>query len=107
MIAYSDNKAANKLNLLLNSDDKIVWLEKIVSKSLNLKEQIKINDILFFYWKNGTHYFRPLSETIYKTREKYIEVSQNPKSNIYVCGEAVARSHGWVEGALESVELIL
>jgi predicted NAD/FAD-dependent oxidoreductase len=107
MIAYSDNKAADKLNLLLNSDDKIVWLEKIVSKSLNLKEQIKINDLVFFYWKNGTHYFRPLSETIYKTREKYIEVSQNPKSNIYVCGEAVARSHGWVEGALESVELIL
>jgi len=107
MIAYSDNKAADKLNLLLNSDDKIVWLEKLVSKSLNLKEQIEINDIVFFYWKNGTHYFRPLSETIYKTREKYIQVSQNPKSNIYVCGEAVARSHGWVEGTLESVELIL
>jgi hypothetical protein len=107
MIAYSDNKSANKLINLIDSTNDIKWLEQMLSKSLNLKEQIEINQISYFYWENGTHYFRPLSETVYNTREKYIKAIQNPRTNVYVCGEAVARSHGWVEGALESVEEII
>jgi monoamine oxidase len=107
MIGYSDNKSANKLIELIESVNNIEWLEQMLTKSLGLKEQIQINEIAYFYWKNGTHYFRPLSETVYTSREKYIQAVQNPRTNVYVCGEAVARSHGWVEGALESVELIL
>ena len=107
MLAYSDNNAANKLIDLIDSGNNIQWLEQMVTKSLGFKEQIQINQIAYYYWKNGTHYFRPLSETVYNSREKYIQAVQNPRTNVYVCGEAVARSHGWVEGALESVELIL
>lgn len=107
MLAYSDNNAANKLIDLIESTDNIEWLEQMVTKSLDLKEQIQINQIAYFYWKNGTHYFRPLNQTVYNSRKKYIQAIQNPRTNVYVCGEAVARSHGWVEGALESVELIL
>lgn len=110
MLAYSDNKAADKLIDLIESNNEITWLEQMVSKSLSIRNnstQLQINEISYFYWKDGTHYFRPLSETVYTTRKKYIQAIQNPKPNIYVCGEAVAKAHGWIEGALESVEFVL
>jgi hypothetical protein len=108
MLAYSDNKAAQKLIGLIESNNQITWLEQMVCKSIGLDNgMLQINEIVYFYWKDGTHYFRPLGETDYTSRKKYIQAVQNPKPNIFVCGEAVARAHGWTEGALESVELML
>jgi hypothetical protein len=32
---------------------------------------------------------------------------RSPSKNLYVCGEAYAQRHGWVEGALNSAEMVV
>ena len=109
MICYSDNKGAKDTMKLINLDKNYNNLTELLKKSLDINENIKlkIDDILIFYWKNGTHYYKPLNKKLYKTRNDFVKKVQNPKKNMFVIGEAVSMKHGWSEGALESVEKIL
>ena len=55
MIAYSDNKGADKLN---SEIDNKPYFETLLAKSINVPT-IKIDKIKHYYWKEGTHYFKP------------------------------------------------
>ena len=114
MVGYSDNNGAKDTMKIINKDlqkkdNKYTNLTKLLKKSLGIDEDIdlKIDDITIFYWKNGTHYYKPLNRTLYKTRNEFIKKIQNPYKNIYVIGEVVSMNQGWTEGALESVNKIL
>lgn len=122
MVGYSDNKGAKDTMKVINKDmqnkdNKYINLTKLLKKSLGIDENLdlkidenldlKIDDITIFYWKNGTHYYKPLNRTLYKTRNEFIKKIQNPHKNIYVIGEVVSMNQGWTEGALESVNKIL
>ena len=109
MIAYNDNNntLALKNNLENTKENRALYcylLEKslgIPTDSLNL---IAIKD---FYWPVGTHYYKPLDESIYKDRSKFIDIAQHPEKGILVVGEVVSKNQGWAEGALDSVRAVL
>ena len=137
MIAYSDNKSADKLNREIDNKS---YFETLLAKSINIPI-IKIDKIKHYYWKEGTHYFLPYSHIINcksekldlisemlelakkqkllcKTKSKikiinhdykldFIKKAQNPKENVYVVGECISTDQGWVEGAISSVNNII
>jgi hypothetical protein len=101
MIAYTDNKNANYLKQYATNK---LYLENLLAKSLNI-EKIKLNKIVSFYRKIGTHYYTPLKK-IYNTRLEFIKKSQHPYKNIYVIGEVVSENQGWVNSALKTYHKI-
>ena len=105
MIAYSDNASAIVLkDHLENTPENREYFEDLLEQALGIEEgSLKINALLDFYWTEGTHYYEPLKG--YKTRTAFINAAQHPDKNILVVGEVVSQHQGWVEGALESVDL--
>jgi hypothetical protein len=106
MIAYSDNRGANNIKKIIDKDKKYKNLTNLVKKSLDINENLKIDDIITFYWKIGTHYYEPLNDEQFKTRKKFIKKAQKPEKNIFIVGESISTNQGWTEGALESVDNI-
>lgn len=95
MICYNDNR---------NSE--IVYNEKNKKKALEKMMGQTFEDYKEYYWKAGTHYYKPLSGT-WRTRNEFLKYAQHPKPSLFVVGEMVSRNQGWTEGAFESVEKIL
>lgn len=93
MISYSDNQHAEKVMRLSDAE-------------MMKKAGFSWDDTRRFYWKCGTHYYRPL-ESIYTSRDDFIRHAQNPEPGIFLVGECISRNQGWTEGALESVHAIL
>jgi len=62
-----------------------------------------VDDVIFKYWKEGVHYYKPLKS---EKLNKIIKKLQNPIKNFYVVGEMLSHGQGWVEGAIESVDMI-
>ena len=108
MIAYTDNAGANYVNNLISNDKKYINLTKLLKQSLGIPKDINliIDDIDIYYWKYGTHYYKPLDKS-FSSRIQFIKKAQTPEPNIFVVGEVVSRNQGWVEGALYSVHNIL
>ena len=103
MIIYSDNKDADVFkkyfsNTRFNRDA----LNRIFETSLGLEGKLHIESIKEFYWKNGTHYYKPLAPE-FKNRQEFIRTAQHPCKNVLVVGEMISIHQGWVEGALEIV----
>jgi hypothetical protein len=98
-IAYSDNKNADKL--FKKRYDK-EYISNLVKKNFKLND-FKINKIISFYRKSGTHYYKPLEN--YELNE-YINLCQHPSNNIFVVGEVVADNQGWTSPALETFHKI-
>jgi hypothetical protein len=70
------------------------------------KGPLHLLSIRSFYWSTGTHYYKPLIAS-YPTRDEFIAEAQHPVDGILVVGEVVSKHQGWVEGALESVDLVV
>jgi hypothetical protein len=103
MIIYSDNKDADFFkkyfsNTKFNRDA----LNRIFETSLGLEGKLRIESIKDFYWKNGTHFYKPLAPE-FNNRQAFIRTAQHPFRNVLVVGEMISIHQGWVEGALESV----
>lgn len=109
MIVYNDN--ANSLAFKSHTENTELnrrFYEKCIEKTLRIpKGSLHLIAIRSFYWKQGTHYYKPLNTDLYKNRSEFIRKSQHPEENIFVVGELVSRNQGWVEGALESVHKII
>jgi len=106
MIAFNDNKNSLRLqsrlkNNLINRN----YFSKLVQKALEIKVFLKLLDMKIYNWKEGTHYFKPLSKE-FSSINQLIEKAQHPEDNIIVVGEMVSKNQGWVEGALESVDKV-
>ena len=105
MIGYSDNKSADSLkdvlkNTATNRDALCRMLEKVLVLRANTLKMTAIKD---YYWTVGTHYYKPRLYMDYPY-EEFLYDLQCPMEGITVVGEAVSATHGWVEGALESVK---
>ena len=109
MIVYTDNKGAKALKeYTKNTVSNCHYLQRQIERALVIpRDSLELESILSFYWEEGTHYYKPLTQTPYKTRKQFIKAAQNPYPNIYVVGEMISQKQGWVEGALESVEQVL
>jgi hypothetical protein len=97
-IAFSDNADAKKLK----DKDKSYFQNKL---KYHFDDNIKLTNLKKFYWEEGTHYYKPLSDK-WKSRKEFIYDAQHPDDNLWVIGEMVAEKQGWVNGALSSVENI-
>ena len=107
MIVYSDNGDADFFKKYFKNNEKNrTTLNGLLEKSLELQGKLHIENIKDFYWKNGTHYYTPLTSN-FKTRQEFIKVAQRPDKNILIVGELISIHQGWVEGALESVNITL
>ena len=107
MIIYSDNDDADFFKKYFKNNEKNrTALNEMLENALDSKEKLRIENIKDFYWKNGTHYYTPLTSE-FDTRQRFIAKAQHPDVNILVVGEVISLHQGWVEGALESVEQTL
>jgi hypothetical protein len=106
MIAYNDNKQTLSLkDYLKNTPENRELYQTLLEKTLGLHVgSLRILALKDFYWKIGTHYYKPLNRRLYSSREEFMKQAQHPEKGILVVGEAVSRNQGWTEGALESVE---
>lgn len=109
MISYSDNNNAILLKKHLENTEKnrrmfCQLIEQTLGIPDNTLQLIAIKD---YYWPIGTHYYKPLNKTLYKTRNNFIKQAQHPEDGILVVGEVVSNNQGWTEGALESVKSAL
>jgi len=128
MIVYNDSanavKMHNKLSALNQTSTTITsndigaqtpkynracmdYLEKLIASALEINTvDVELNKIVVYFWREGTHYTKPLPAK-YKNFDAFIYEVQRPCQNVYVVGEAVAKHKGWSEGVLESVENII
>lgn len=107
MIIYNDNRDADFFKKYFKNNEKNRTILNILfEKSLQLEGKLHIENIKDFYWKNGTHYYKPLLPE-FKNRQEFIKKAQHPQQNILIVGELISIHQGWVEGALESVNTSL
>jgi hypothetical protein len=110
MIVYNDNRHTLALKSRTeNTDANREFYCDLIERSLGIPENKRIHLIAIrsFYWKVGTHYFKPLNIAKYSSRDEFINEAQHPHDDVLVVGEVVSKHQGWVEGALESVDLVV
>ena len=98
MASYCDGANALYWNTMPQGELKntlLYWLRKIEHNTT------EIDDVLCKFWDEGVHYYKP-----HKHIKNMIKKLQNPGKDIYVVGEVVSFRHGWVEGAISSVNII-
>ena len=104
MIVYNDNRHSVRLSKYKeNTPENRETLCLKLKKALSISESIHLIAIQSHYWKEGTHYYKPLDSSKHKSRQEFLEEAQHPQDGILVVGEMVSLHQGWVEGALESV----
>jgi len=104
MCVYTEELNASKIKKLLEHKTKTEKMEIIFDLLSKCNIQItKPDDIIIKYWNVGVHYNNPG----YNKEKKNFLIRELRKENIIVVGECVSDSHGWVNSALESVELTL
>jgi hypothetical protein len=104
MCSYTEDIDAIRLKKLLKNKPKETQC-KIIYELLNkcCIPITKPDDIIIKFWISGVHYNNPG----YDNKIKKSLISELKKENIIVIGECISDSHGWVNSALESVELVL
>jgi len=91
-------------NYIKNCEENRRFWCKEITKALYMKPfDLTLKQIKGFFWEIGTHYYLP-NQKFAQTRESFIKECQFPYPNIQICGEVVAKSQGWTEGGLQSVE---
>jgi hypothetical protein len=105
MIAYTDNKSAEQMKeYLTNTMENREFLCRMMEKALGIEAKtLKMTAIRDYYWPVGTHYYKP-RQYVDEPYGKFLVNAQHPIEGITVVGEVVSKNHGWIEGALESVE---
>lgn len=108
MIAYTDNEDAKSLkNYLDNTSKNRDYFCKLLEDALGIPQGVlKLIAIKDFYWTIGTHYYEPLHNK-FENRKEFIKKAQNPTPGMIVVGEMISMNQGWVQGALESVDLVV
>jgi hypothetical protein len=91
-MSYSDNARA----------------EAVMHTPLSALQQLagyRFDDVVRYFWKHGTHYYKPLA-TRWKDRREFIRYAQHPEPGVFLVGECISTNQGWTEGALESVHAV-
>ena len=119
MVAYSDNESADLLYRMGFGRTKSTCNQRLkqrmcrlICRSLGLRENVdihssllRITDLVVFYWRGGTHYYRPsASAESGVSRDLFLRRTLFPESHVTVLGEGFSRDQGWTEGALQRVE---
>lgn len=107
MIAYADNDSALFLSHVMdNTSRNRAYISSLLERALGIGH-LRIDTMRGFFFHDGTHYYDPLEEQMFRTRQDFIAAAQRPLPNVYVVGEVVSEHQGWTEGALASVDAIM
>lgn len=100
MISYSDGYYADSWNAIKKKKEHIMEHVRKMFPDRTIPDPVWTRA---FYWKTGTHYWKPSGAATYI---KYKNTKDALDTHGYcVCGEAVSRfHHGWIEGALISAK---
>lgn len=99
MICYNDNQHAQLLiDNVADTEDNRQYFCHLFRQALGIPEELELEGIKGYYWKEGTHYYRE--------RPLPTERVQSDQG-ITIVGELISTNQGWVEGALESVDNIM
>jgi monoamine oxidase len=101
MASYTNGKNSDFWNKIKSKQNMLKLVETELKNIIPTTN--KVNDIMFKYWKEGVHYYRPLKSV---RLQSLIKKLQRPIKNFYVVGEMLSNGHGWVEGAIESVDKV-
>lgn len=99
MASYSDSINAMYWNKMHSNELKkklIYWLRKIEPSTSD------IDDVVCKFWDEAVHYYKPNNNI-----KAMVKKLQRPMENVYVVGDVVSLRHGWVEGAIGSVNTSL
>ena len=102
MIAYADNASAIYLSKFSeDTPQNRAKYSGLLYSAIGL--QLEIIAIKSYFWKNGTHYYSPISGS----RIEFLSHIREPANGIHVIGEAVSRDQGWTKGALETAQELI
>lgn len=105
MVSYTDGKdvcAFKDKNERLLKESKI---KDKVHMELNRLFDNKVPQPTYFkvhYWNVGAHHWKPGCDS-----DLLAQKIVNPMRNIYICGEAFSQKQAWIEGALETSEIVV
>ena len=105
MISYTDGEDVGEFKI---KDNKLMKESKIRDKihvELNRLFDGRVPQPTYFkvhYWTVGAHHWKPGCNS-----DKLTKDLLNPIKNVYICGESFSQKQAWVEGALETSELII
>lgn len=106
MISYTDGldvKPFLKSPYVLKDDNVI---EKMVLAEVRaLFSEVTIPNPTYFkshFWSHGAHFWKVGYDS-----DKIIKEMINPLKNVYTCGEGFSKKQAWIEGALESAQLVI
>jgi len=104
MACYTEYYNAKRLLELFGKntkEDNIELLTNLLNNSyINIS---KPDDFTYKFWNIGTHYLLP-GNTFENLRNNIKQIAKN--ENVHLIGELFAKSHGWVDSALQSVDLL-
>ena len=105
MISYTDSKYADYWLDMIDSEEKLYKKLRI-----NLEKMFpdrKIPDPIWVkhhYWKHGAGYWKKGKDSD-KIMPKVIQPFDN--KNIFICGENYSEHQAWIEGALQTSDMVL
>ena len=103
MISYTDGKYAKQLfNSIHNSSNNA---NDIIHKNLKTFPDMTIPKpkwLKHHYWHDGAAYWKTGCDS-----SKLMKEIINPLDNIYICGENYSNHQAWIEGALETSEMVI
>ena len=110
MISYGDEEYANYWNnLIKKSKSKKEW-QNILMKNVrslfgeNIKDPIWIQN---YYWKNGVSYWKPHTNSKQISKDIIQPLKKNNKKlEFYICGSNYSLTNAWMEGGLETANII-
>ena len=105
MVSYTDGKDIEPFKVKKDKLMKETKIKDKVHKELNKIFGGKVPQPTYFkihYWSVGAHHWKPDYNS-----DKISSLILNPSNNIYICGEAFSQKQAWVEGALETSEIII
>lgn len=105
MVSYTDGKDVEAFKVKKDKLMKETKIKDKIQKELNRLFGGRVPQPTYFkvhYWTVGAHHWKPNCDS-----RKVASLVLNPSKNIYVCGEAFSNKQAWVEGALETSELII
>lgn len=104
MASYSDNASATYWKPISFMDKKS-QIKNVEKKLQELNIGInKVDDVEIAWWDEGVHYYKPFGKA---SINDVIKKLLKPTKGIYVLGEITSKKHGWVEGAIKSVDSII
>ena len=109
MISYSDRDTARYWQDLYLSSSKSQFTKTLMGHIRHMFPEHTIPEPLWvdkLHWVHGVHVWKPNADSD-RVMDSLISGSYPALQGIHVCGEAYSHRQGWIEGALETADMVV